>query len=130
MGPETALVILLAVHSAGRAEALVSRLGSSSFAARESAARDLIRLGQAAVPALRRGQDNKDPEVTDRCGRLLPLAQAEGARQRLECLRAVTPAEPLSPVPCTESLLRRFVGVAGDTPAARRVYFEIYSEHR
>lgn len=130
MLPETALVVFLAIHSASRAEALVARLGSPSFSAREAAARELIRLGNSAVPAMRRGQASKDPEVGDRCTHLLPLAEAEGLRQRIASLERVCKTSPHCPIPSTERLLRRFVAVAGDTPAARQLYFDIYSEHR
>jgi len=129
MVPETALVIIFAIHSASRAEVLVTRLENPLFAAREAAARELVRLGDAAVPALGRGRSHRDAEVADRCGRLLPLARAEGHRQRMARLEAIVRTYPLPPIPSTERMLRRFVAVTGDTRAARQFYFDIYKEH-
>jgi hypothetical protein len=48
------------------ADKLVEKLGSTKFAERESAIKSLEALGPAALPALRRGVDAKDPEVRQR----------------------------------------------------------------
>jgi hypothetical protein len=65
-------------------EQFVRRLGSDRFAEREAAARELEKLGKAALPALRRGLDSDDPEVRRRSGALLDWIEGKAARERNE----------------------------------------------
>jgi|GEM_PF-5053443 len=123
------LILLLTVSSSSRAEALVLRLGGPGYAAREQVGRELVELGRYSLPALRRGQTHADLEIAERCKRLLPLAVAESARQRLARLEALARTDPLPAIPLNERLLRRFVAAAGDTRGARQFYLEIYREH-
>jgi hypothetical protein len=53
------------------AERLVQQLGSAKHADREAAAKTLDALGPAALPALREGAKNTDPEIRRRAGDLL-----------------------------------------------------------
>src|SRR5258707_1245670 len=53
------------------AEQLVQQLGSAKHADREAAAKALDGLGVAALPALREGVKNTDPEIRRRAGDLL-----------------------------------------------------------
>lgn len=67
-----------------QAEQLVRRLGSDTFAEREEANRALRRLGTAALPVIREAvRQSKDPEVVNRCRRLLAEVEAEQWAQRL-----------------------------------------------
>ena len=50
---------------------LVNQLGSPRYALRESAESDLVRLGRAALPALRDSKDSKDPEIRARVSAIL-----------------------------------------------------------
>jgi hypothetical protein len=50
--------------------ALIAQLGSSRFAEREAAVRELDARGEAALPALRQAQCNADPEVRRRAAAL------------------------------------------------------------
>jgi len=125
----TCLLVLLTANSSTRADILVARLGTSSYRAREDAARDLVGLGRYSLAPLRRGQSNPDLEIAERCKRLLPLAEVETARQRIARIHSVVIADPRSLVPCDEPLLRRFLAVTGDSRAARDLYLEIYRTH-
>jgi hypothetical protein len=58
----------------GQAATLVRQLGDPSFAVRERAGKELVRMGRAAEAALRAGLTDPDPEVRRRCAWLLPLA--------------------------------------------------------
>ena len=58
----------------GQAAALVKQLQDRSFKVRERASRELINMGPAAVPALRRRCKDTDPDVRRRCQAILPLA--------------------------------------------------------
>lgn len=54
---------------------LVALLGDRSFRVREAASRDLLRLREKSLDALKAGLESPDAEVVQRCTRLLPLAQ-------------------------------------------------------
>jgi hypothetical protein len=107
-----------------RASLLVRQLGASSFAAREEAVRQLLRLGPGAAPALREGPKSRDPEVRRRCEELLPLALAGDAdRQLLAFVRGSKGAAKLvgwAP----------FSALAGTDRMARLLYFELYRQDR
>ncbi len=49
---------------------LVARLGSARFADREAAAESLRRLGDQALPALRKARSDRDPEIRIRASKL------------------------------------------------------------
>jgi len=86
----TILVVVLAVSVAAagpkpgdegtpeytKAAELVKQLGSPRFAARETAGKELIEMGGAAVQALRAGTKSTDEEVRNRSTALLPKAVA------------------------------------------------------
>jgi hypothetical protein len=63
---------------------LVRQLGDARFAAREAAAKKLIDMGLAAIPALRAGTRADDEEVRSRSAALLPKAEAVGWKRRAE----------------------------------------------
>jgi hypothetical protein len=77
------LPLLLAAVSLAAAEAtpeeLVEKLGSPDYATREQATKDLIAMGERAVPALRKALESKDLEVSLRAGRA--LRAIEGPRR-------------------------------------------------
>src|SRR5262245_44625926 len=57
-----------------KATALVKQLGDKRYANREAAAKELIEIGPAAVPALTAGTKSDDQEVRNRSVELLPQA--------------------------------------------------------
>jgi hypothetical protein len=67
---------------------LVRQLGDPKFAARETAARKLVDLGAAAVPALAAGTKSADEEVRTRSTALLPQAEAVGWGRRADAFLA------------------------------------------
>ena len=68
----------------GTPDELVQQLGHPRFAVREAAARRLVELGGAAVPALLAGSRSDDEEVRSRCQALLPQAKAADWRRRAD----------------------------------------------
>lgn len=52
---------------------LLNRLGDDSFAVRETAMNDLVALGEAALPALRRALSSTDPEIQWRAGTAIAM---------------------------------------------------------
>lgn len=74
-----------------KARALVAKLGSEEFVARETAERQLAAMGRLARPALLDGVNlDPDPEVRARCRALLPKANAEELSARLDAFEADT----------------------------------------
>jgi hypothetical protein len=57
-------------------EQWIERLGSSDFRQREEATRALTALGEQALPALRKAQQNPDPEIRRRLEDLIPALEA------------------------------------------------------
>jgi HEAT repeat protein len=67
-----------------KATALVKQLGDKRFAAREAAAKKLVEMGPAAVPALTAGTRSDDEEIRNRSIALLPQAKAAEWKRRAE----------------------------------------------
>jgi hypothetical protein len=62
-----------------KVKALVKQLGDDSFEAREKATQELVRLGPAAVPELRRASKDADVEIATRARRCLDkIAELKG----------------------------------------------------
>jgi hypothetical protein len=108
-----------------RLAALVRKLGDKSYRHRESAARELLRLGSASVAALTEGAKDADPEVGERCRQLLPQAAALERNEKL----ALLTKDPSAPPPKGLAGLERFLKVTGDDKGARELYAEMLSIH-
>jgi hypothetical protein len=103
------------------AAALVRRLGDKSFKVRERASRELVEMGPAAVPALRIGCKDADPEVRRRCLAILPRAMRRVVERRLEALLADKAGKPDPELPGWA----RFRKAVGTHEAARRLYVDM-----
>jgi len=100
-------------------------LGHKSFAFREAAARELIEAGTRAIPALTAALRDKDLEVAERCRRLIPAAvAAERNKLFAQLLR-----EPAGPPPKGLAGAARFLEIAGDNRATRRLYADLLTAH-
>jgi hypothetical protein len=71
-----------------KATALVKQLGHPRYATREAAAKQLVEMGPAAVPALLAGTKATDEEVRNRSIALLPQAKAAEWKRRAEAYLA------------------------------------------
>ncbi|HEX3151295.1 MAG TPA: HEAT repeat domain-containing protein [Gemmataceae bacterium] len=71
-----------------KATALVKQLGHPRFASREAAAKQILDMGGAAVPALLAGIKSDDEEIRNRSTTLLPQAKAADWRRRAEAYLA------------------------------------------
>src|SRR4051794_36997510 len=71
-----------------KATALVKQLGDKRFAAREAAAKQILEMGGAAVPALLIGAKADDEEIRARSTALLPQAKAAEWRRRADAYLA------------------------------------------
>ena len=63
------------------AEDLVAKLGVNEYGVRERATRDLIAMGDKAIPALRKALESEDLEVRMRAGRALRAIQSVGSQK-------------------------------------------------
>lgn len=73
-----------------KAAALVKQLGDKRYATREAAAKTLVEMGPAAVPALTAGTKSEDEEVRNRSVALLPQAKAAAWKRRAAAYLADT----------------------------------------
>ncbi|MCI0700811.1 MAG: hypothetical protein L0241_06995, partial [Planctomycetia bacterium] len=74
-----------------KARELVQQLGSEKYSEREEAQRELAAMGRLARPALLDGvSGDPDPEIRLRCQTLLPKANADDLKARLETFLADT----------------------------------------
>jgi len=66
---------------------LIGELGSEEWAVRENASTELVRLGVAALGALRAALKSADPEVISRAGEAVSAIEAAGVKPITEALR-------------------------------------------
>jgi hypothetical protein len=113
--------LTVAPEQVARARALVRRLGSEVFRDRDRAARELAEMGRAALPALDAGRNDPDPEVRMRVVALLPRAEADDLRARIDTFLADCDARYTHDLPG----YTRFRIVAGDDADARDLFAQI-----
>jgi RNA polymerase sigma factor (sigma-70 family) len=110
-----------------RASQLVRQLGSSSFAAREDAARRLRQMGLKALPVIRAGQRDSDREIARRCADLLPLIRDEQWKSFVERFNADRDRKGDFDHP----VWLRFKKVVGDDRASRELFASMIADgHR
>ncbi len=104
-----------------RARELVRQLGSDAYRTRDRAARELAQMGRSALPALAAGRDDPDPEVRMRVVALLPHAEADELRARIDTFLADADGKYAHDLPG----YNLFRAVAGDDPVARGLFAEV-----
>lgn len=113
--------LAVAPEQVAKARALVRRLGSPAYRDRDRAARELADMGRAALPALDAGRDDPDPEVRMRVVALLPRAEADELRARIDTFLADGDAKYVHDLPG----FNRFRAIAGDDRDARGLFAEV-----
>jgi hypothetical protein len=98
---------------------LVQQLGHPRFAVREAAAKKLVEMGAAAVPALTDGTKSTDEEVRNRSAVLLPQARAADWRRRADAYLADKDGKQKHDLP----LLAEWEKVTGKPDAGSRQLF-------
>jgi hypothetical protein len=105
-----------------KATALVKQLGDRRYATREAAAKQLIEMGPAAVPALTAGTKSEDEEVRNRSIALLPQAKAAEWKRRAAAYLADTEGKQKHDLP----LLPEWDKLVGKPDAgSRKIYAEM-----
>jgi hypothetical protein len=108
-----------------KATALVRQLGDRSFKVRERASRQLVEMGTAAVPALRAGCKDADPEVRRRCEAILPRAVRWESERQLYALLADKEGRPDHELPGW----KRYRKEVGTDAPARRLFVDMMRAH-
>ncbi len=103
------------------AAGLVRKLGSSRFEERKAAEEGLLRLGPAALPAVRAGLKSDDPEVRSRCRGLVTRIEVEDRARRADAYAADVEGKGRHDLPLRED----YEKLAGTGPAARQLFAEI-----
>jgi hypothetical protein len=102
-----------------KASALVKQLGDKRYTVREAAAKQLIEMGPAAVPALTAGTKSEDEEVRNRSVVLLPQAKAAEWKRRAAAYLADTDGKQKHDLP----LLAEYEKLVGKPDAGSRKLF-------
>jgi hypothetical protein len=101
------------------ASKLVRNLGHSQYVVREAAAKKLVEMGNAAVPALRAGTASADEEVRSRCVALIPQARAAERKLRTDAYVADTDGRRTHDLP----LVAEWEELLGKPDAGSRALF-------
>jgi hypothetical protein len=109
-----------------RAAELVQRLADPAFKVREHASDELVKLGSSAVDALRKGLTHPDPEVGERCRKLLPQALDIHFQEQIDKFLA----KPDGPITDDLPGLKRWLKVTGSSKESREAYAGMVKEHR
>jgi hypothetical protein len=105
-----------------KARELVRQLGSDVYREREDAQAELAKMGRLAKQALVEGATtDPDPEIRLRSGRLLPKANADDLKARIDTFLADTEGKYEHDLPG----LKAFRKHLGATPEARALYVEL-----
>lgn len=105
-----------------KARALVRQLGSEVYRDREEAQAELAKMGRLARQALAEGAGtDADPEVRQRCARLLPKAASDDLKARIDTFLADADGKYDHDLPG----LKTFRKGAGSTEKSRALYVEI-----
>jgi hypothetical protein len=109
-----------------RAMELIAKLAHDHFRVREEASRELAKLGGSARESLRLGLKHPDPEVRERCRKLLPQAITIHLNSQIETYFA----NPNGPLPSELPLLKRWTEMLGSDKESRELYRDILKKHQ
>ncbi len=103
---------------------LVERLGSDDFNERESAAKELRKLGPKAESALKEGLKSHDPEIRARCSTILSAIRKDALDDLVKNFDPVAEKQPEHPV------WKRFKTITGDSRASRDLFARIITNKK
>ncbi len=101
---------------------LVRRLASDSFEVRIQAEAELLKLGPKAEEALSKGLSDSDAQVRDQCRQILSKIQQAGQAARFQAFLDDKDDRLTPPLPGW----KRFSSLAGNSPAQRKQFLELY----
>jgi hypothetical protein len=103
---------------------LVTRLGDDSFQARQEAARQLVKLGLPAEPALRAALDHPDREIRLRAKQLIEAVRNRDYHVRLAAFEADVDGRSDANLPGWT----RYKTLVGDAASSRRLFVAMHKE--
>lgn len=109
-----------------RAVALVRQLGAGSFELREQASQALLKMGRPAKQALLDGMKMTDPEVRNRCERILVLVLEQDFKARLDGFIADKEGKQEHDLPAWG----RYRKIVGNDASTRELYVEMAQAQR
>lgn len=104
-----------------KAAQYVNDLGNPHFRVRDTAARELKRLGRLAKPALLDGMKSADPEIWNRCAQLLPEVMALDLKSRVDAFLADTENKHHHDLP----MMDRYQSIVGKDTPSRKLFADI-----
>jgi len=104
-----------------KARDYVRDLADPRFKVRDQAARELMKLGRKAKPALIEGTQSADPEVWSRCTQLLPQVLAEDLKARIEAFLADADGKQPHDLP----MMEQYKKLVGNDAPSRKLFAEI-----
>jgi len=117
-----ALTVILAPAQTTDPAVLVRKLSDESFAVREKAQAELLKLGIAAEPALRKGLTDADPQIRDISRQLLDRVTEATRKARLQAFLDDKDDRLNPPL----AGWKRFAALAGNGPTERKRFLELY----
>ena len=104
-----------------RARELVKQLADKKFKVRETAEKEIISLGLAALEALKEGEKHPDLHVQERCRLLQPMIRALTLQKRIDKFLANRDG----PIPANLPFAANFLKLTEDTKEARKLYADV-----
>lgn len=101
---------------------LVQQLGSADFGQRQAGYQQLARMGSEAYEAVADGAQHPDPEIRERCVRLLEEFRRADRRLLLSRLQRGDPSEQTVPG------WQQFSELVGDSPALRAFFVQMLAK--
>lgn len=110
-----------------RAQELIRQLGSDLYGERETASREVAKMGRLALGTVRDAiRQSDDPEIVRRCQWLLPVLEASDWKARAEAFLVDPNLKKEYGLPGWVE----FKAFTGDTPASRRCFTSLLREQR
>lgn len=104
-----------------KAVELIRQLGNKRFSVREAASKQLLGMGRAAKIALLEAKDDADPEVAERCRKLLPILIAEDLKSRTDAFAADVDGKQTHDLPGWD----RYQKLVGKDKEARDLFLQM-----
>ncbi len=111
----------LLTAEAKKARDLVRDLADPRFRVRDAAAKELMKIGRLAKPALIEGMKSADPEVWNRCSQLLPEVLAADLKARVDAFLADAQGKQKHDLP----MMERYQKIVGKAAPARKLFAEM-----
>jgi hypothetical protein len=104
-----------------KARELIKQLGDKKFKVRQTAEKQIVALGLAALGALKEGESNPDLHIQERCRNLQPMIRALTLQKRIDNFLANRDG----PIPSDLPFAQNFLKLTEDSKEARKLYADV-----